>query len=83
MCDRPRPGPAIDRTRAFIVMDQVVPADFGLNNNATSSAVVMDERGNVLSTREQFVFFNTFLTIRANNVQLNPATRAAYTLGPG
>jgi len=75
--------PAIDQTRGLIVMDQVVPGDFGLNNNATSSAVVMDEHGNVLSTREQFFFFNTFLTIGANNVQVNPTTRSAYTLGPG
>jgi len=75
--------PAIDATRGLIVMDQVVPADFGINNNAMSSAVVMDERGNVLATIEQFFFFNTFLTIAANNLQLNPATRTAYTLGPG
>jgi len=75
--------PAIDATRGLIVMDQVVPADFGVNNNAMSSAVVMDERGNVLATLEQFFFFNTFLTIGANNLQLNPATRTAYTLGPG
>jgi len=75
--------PAIDATRGLIVMDQVVPADFGLNNNAMSSAVVMDERGNVLATFEQFFFFNTFLTIGANNLQLDPATRTAYTLGPG
>jgi hypothetical protein len=75
--------PAIDQTRGLIVMDQVVPADFGVNNNAMSSAVVMDEHGNVLATREQFFFFNTFLTIGANNLQLNPATRTAWTLGPG
>jgi len=64
-------------------MDQVVAPDFGVNHNATSSAVVMDERGNVLATLEQFFFFNTFLTIGANNLQLNPATRTAWTLGPG
>jgi hypothetical protein len=75
--------PAIDQTRGLIVMDQVVPGDFGLNNNAMSSAVVMDELGNVLATREQFFFFNTFLSIGANNLQLNPATRTAWTLGPG
>jgi len=69
--------------RRLIVMDQVVPADFGVNNNAMSSAVVMDERGNVLATVEQFFFFNTFLTIgRANNLAVDPATRTAYTLGP-
>jgi len=75
--------PAIDQTRGLIVMVQVVPPDFGVNNNATSSAVVMDESGNVLSTLERFFFFNTFLTIGANNLQLNPATRTAWTLGPG
>jgi hypothetical protein len=75
--------PAIDETRGLIVMDQVVPADFGLNNNAMSSAVVMDEHGKVLANIEQFFFFNTFLTIGANNLQLNPRTRTAYTLGPG
>ena len=75
--------PAIDQTRGLIVMDQVVPFDFGVNNNAMSSAVVMDEHGNVLATLERFFFFNSFLTIGANNVQLNPATRTAWTLGPG
>jgi hypothetical protein len=75
--------PAIDETRGLIVMDQVVPGDFGVNNNAMSSAVVMDEHGKVLANIEQFFFFNTFLTIGANNLQLNPATRSAYTLGPG
>jgi hypothetical protein len=75
--------PAIDETRGLIVMDQVVPGDFGVNNNAMSSAVVMDEHGKVLANIEQFFFFNTFLTIGANNVQLNPTTRTAYTLGPG
>jgi hypothetical protein len=75
--------PAIDQTRGLIVMDQVAPADFGVNNNAMSSAVVMDERGNVLATLEHFFFFNTFLTIGANNLQLNPATRTGWTLGPG
>jgi hypothetical protein len=75
--------PAIDETRGLIVMDQVVPGDFGVNNNATSSAVVMDEGGNVLATLERFFFFNSFLTIGANNLQLNPATRTAWTLGPG
>ena len=63
-------------------MAQVVPGDFGVNNNAMSSAVVLDESGNVLATYEQFFFFNTFLTVGANNLQLNPATRTAYTLGP-
>jgi hypothetical protein len=37
----------------------------------------------VLATLERFFFFNSFLTIGANNVQLNPATRTAWTLGPG
>jgi len=75
--------PAIDQTRRLIVMDQVVPADFGLNNNAMSSVVVMDEQGNVLANIEQFFWFNTFLTVGANNLQLNPATRSGWTLGPG
>jgi hypothetical protein len=43
----------------------------------------MDEGGNVLATIEQFFFFDTFLTIGANNLQLNPSARTAYTLGPG
>ena len=75
--------PAVDQTRGQILMDQVVPGDFGINNNAMSSAVVMDESGNVLATREQFFFFNTFLSLDANNLQVNPATRTAYTFGPG
>jgi hypothetical protein len=27
-------------------------------------------------------YFNSFLSIGANNLQLNPATRTAWTLGP-
>ena len=75
--------PAIDQTRGLIVVDQVAPSDFGVNNNATSGTVVMDEQGNVLSSQEHLFLFNTFLTIGANNVQLNPTTRTGYTLGPG
>jgi hypothetical protein len=74
--------PAVDQTRGLIVMDQVVPSDFGVNNNAMSSAVVLDEAGNVLAVKEQFYFFNSFLTIGANNLQVNPSTRSAYTFGP-
>jgi hypothetical protein len=37
----------------------------------------------VLATLERFFFFNSFLTIGANNLQLNPATRTGWTLGPG
>jgi len=29
------------------------------------------------------ILYYTFLTIGANNVQVNPTTRSAYTLGPG
>jgi hypothetical protein len=75
--------PAIDQSRGLIVMDQVVSSDFGVNNNATSGTVVMDEKGNVLSSQEELFLFNTFLTIGTNNVQLNPTTRTGYTLGPG
>jgi len=75
--------PAIDQTHALILMVDVVPGDFGLNNNAMSSVVVMNEGGSVLATHEQFFFFNSFLSIAANNLQLNPATRTGWTFGPG
>jgi hypothetical protein len=75
--------PAIDETCGVIVMDQVMPHDFGINNNATSRVVVLDEQGNVLSNTEQLFLFNSFLTIGASNLQLNPATRSAWTIGPG
>jgi len=64
-------------------MEQVVPHDFGINNNATSGVVVLDEQGNVLSNTEQLFLFNSFLTIGASNLQLNPSTRSAWTIGPG
>jgi hypothetical protein len=75
--------PAIDQTRGLIVMDQVVPGNFGFNNNAMSSVVVMDEQGNVLASLDQFQFFNIGLTIASNSLQLNPATRTGWTLGAG
>ena len=75
--------PAFDETRGLIVIAQVVPADFGINNNATSGVGVIDEQGHVLANTEQLFLFNTFLTIGANNLQLNPATRTGWTLGPG
>ena len=74
--------PAVDETRGQILIDQVVPADFGINNNAMSSVAVLDESGRLLATHEQFFFFNTFLLIGANNLQVRPATHTGYTFGP-
>jgi len=75
--------PAIDQTRGLIVMDQVVSADFGVNNNAMSSAVVMDERGNVLATLEQFLFFNTFLSISAKQPAIESGDPHRLDAGTG
>ncbi len=44
-------------------MDQAVRGEVGVNN-AMSSAVVMGQSGNVLATREQFFFFDSFLVPR-------------------
>ena len=61
------------------------PDLYGLtpNNNALSSVVITDENGTVVQRIEKFNFFNIFLLDIGSYLQLNPATRTAYTLGPG
>ncbi len=72
-----------DQTAHQFVMTQNVPADFAVNNNAHSVVHVLDENGNLNKSLEDFFFFNSFLTINANNLQVNPSTRQGYVFGPG
>ncbi len=78
--------PAVDTTHSEFAVQEAGPPDlYGStpNNNALSSVVVTDEHGTVVQRIEKFNFFNIFLLDIGDYLQLNPATRTAYTLGPG
>jgi hypothetical protein len=78
--------PAVDMTHSEFAVQEVGSPDlYGLtpNNNALSSVVITDENGTVVQRIEKFNFFNIFLLDIGSYLQLNPATRTAYTLGPG
>jgi hypothetical protein len=44
--------------------------------------ITANENGTGIQRIERFNFFNVFLLDNGSYVQLNPATRSAYTLGP-
>jgi hypothetical protein len=82
--------PAADDAHHEFVMQEVSSPDENLttpglggvpNNNARSSMVVLNERGQVLSRIEQFNFFNVFTSIAGQLTQLEPAAQQGYTLG--
>lgn len=52
------------------------------DDNSASSVVILDHQGNVLNRIEKFNDFNVFTNFTGDYVQLNPATRTGYTLGP-
>ncbi|HKU67935.1 MAG TPA: S8 family serine peptidase [Candidatus Baltobacteraceae bacterium] len=65
----------------FLVAQTVAP-NFGSNNNSLSRVLVYDESGDLLAVKEQFDLFNAFLTIQAHYLQVNPARRNGYMIGP-
>ncbi|MBC5805711.1 MAG: S8 family serine peptidase [Candidatus Eremiobacteraeota bacterium] len=73
---------AADQSAHQFAVEQTTSADFPTNNNALSSVLVLDESGNIVKSMERFNLYNTFLTVNANNLQLNPARRSGYIFGP-
>ena len=80
---------AIPAAQQFLVQE-VSPPDANIvtpglgavpNDNALSSEVVLDERGNVVSRIEQFNFFNVFTSINGQLTQLGSTPGRAYTTG--
>ena len=55
----------------------------GLNNNSLSGVLVYDESGNLQKEISKFNMFGVFLTINANNLQVNQSHRKGYLIGPG
>jgi len=52
------------------------------DDNSMSTVVILDHQGNVVSRIPEFNDFNVFTEFTGDYVQLNPATRTGYTLGP-
>jgi hypothetical protein len=76
--------PAVDETHHYFALQELSgPAAASTNNNALSSIVIVDEHGTPVKRIAAFNFFNIFLPINGSYLQLNPATRTGYTLGPG
>ena len=82
----PYEHPAVDQAHAKFAIQEIAGPDFygqTSNNNAMSSVITTNEDGTGIQRIERFNFFNIFLLNFGSYVQLNPATRTAYTLGPG
>jgi hypothetical protein len=82
----PYEHPVVDPVHAEFAVQEIAGPDFygqTSNNNAVSSVITANENGTGVQRIERFNFFNTFLLTFGSYVQLNPATRSAYTLGPG
>jgi hypothetical protein len=73
---------AADPQHGLFMLAQPLPADVTTNNNATSALLVFDEQGRQLASIERFNLFNTLLPINSANLQLDPAHRTGYLLGP-
>ena len=81
----PYEHPAVDSAHAEFAVQEFAGPDFyaqNPDNNALSSVIVGNENGTGIRRIERFNFFNIFLLDFGSYVQLNPATRTAYTLGP-
>ncbi|MEO3748930.1 S8 family serine peptidase [Plantactinospora sp. B5E13] len=77
--------PTVDETNGYFVMEEVrSPGSFGevIDNNGVCSVVVLDQTGKLVKRISGFNFFDIALPINGSYVQLNPATRTGYTLGP-
>jgi hypothetical protein len=72
----------VDETHHYFALQELEAPDVA-NNNALSSIVILDEHGALVKRIAGFNFFNTYLPINGSYLQLNPATRTGYTLGPG
>ncbi len=82
----PYEHPAIDQAHAEFAVQEIAGPDFYAptpNNNAMSSMIIANEDGTGIRRIEKFNFLNIFLLIFGSYVQLSPATRSGYTLGPG
>ncbi|MBV9448519.1 MAG: hypothetical protein JO345_21755 [Streptosporangiaceae bacterium] len=82
----PYEHPAVDQAHAEFAVQEIAGPDFygqTSNNNAMSSVITANEDGTGIQRIEKFNFFNVFLLDFGGYVQLNPASRSAYTLGPG
>jgi hypothetical protein len=74
--------PAVDSVNGLVIVDQPVPSDLYINNNALSRAYVINEQGTIVETISKFNLFGQFLGFHETGLAINPATRTAYGLGP-
>ncbi|HEY7200244.1 MAG TPA: hypothetical protein VIC57_08545, partial [Candidatus Dormibacteraeota bacterium] len=73
---------AADPQHGLILTAQPFTAGIDTDNNSTSAVVVMDERGRQLATIQRFNMLNVGLRVNIANLQLDPARRTGYMLGP-
>jgi hypothetical protein len=72
-----------DSPNGLFLVEQTVAPDFATNNNSLSRILVYNEAGNLLEKEEKFDLFGGFVTIQAHNLQVDPAHRSGYLIGPG
>lgn len=72
-----------DQAHNLFLVEQTTNPDFIHNNNSLSGVLVYDENGNLQKEISKFNLFGVFLTINANNLQVNQSHRKGYLIGPG
>jgi hypothetical protein len=73
---------AVDEQHGLLLVAQVIPPDVITNNNSKSAVLVFDEQGRQQASLESFNLFNVGLALNLSNLQVDPAHRTAYLLGP-
>jgi hypothetical protein len=77
--------PAADSVHGRLAIEEIGGPDYlgqTSNNNALSSILMVDAQGHIVSRIERFNFYNVFRLDLGAYVQLDPATRTGYAIGP-
>jgi hypothetical protein len=75
---------AVPGTNDFLSAEVESPGSLAAkpDNNAMSSVVLLDNEGKVVRRFEQFNFYNTPFNAMGAYLQVNQATKTAFTVGP-
>ena len=73
---------AFDPQHGLILVTQPIPFDVTTNNNSQSALLVFDVQGRLLASHESFNLLNFGLAFNQAHLQLDPAHRTGYFLGP-
>ena len=71
-----------DEAHQIFLVDDILFDSPHKNNNAKGALLAIDETGRLLSVNRSVNLFRIILSTQQNDLQVNPNTRTAYTIGP-